>query len=41
MKEKIRYWYECGLWSKTMLLHAVEKGVITVGDYTEITGEGL
>ena len=29
MCDKIKYWYETGLWSEEMVLQAVEKGLIT------------
>lgn len=31
--------YEKGLWSLAMVKMAVRKGILTVGEYTEITGE--
>ena len=39
MKNKIKKWYEQGLWTKDMVKDAVKKGVITADDYSEITGE--
>lgn len=39
MKQKIFKWYKQGLWTAEMVANAVEKGIITAGDYTEITGE--
>ena len=39
MKDRIAKWYKQGLWTKEMVANAVEKGVITPGDYKEITGE--
>ena len=39
MKEKIKRWYEQGLWTKDMVRKAVEKEVITAEEYKEITGE--
>jgi len=39
MFNKIKRWYEQGLWTKHMVAQAVEKGVITPEQYTEITGE--
>ena len=39
MKDRIEKWYKQGLWSETMLQNAVEKGVISDGEYTEIVGE--
>lgn len=38
MKEKIAKWYPT-LWTITMVQNAVIKGVITVEEYKEITGE--
>lgn len=37
--ERVKYYYEEGLWSKPMVKMAVRKGVITREEYTEITGE--
>ena len=37
--ERIKYYYEAGLWNKTMVKMAVKKGVITKEQYQEITGE--
>lgn len=39
MKEKIKKWYEQGLWTVNMVRNAVVKGKITAEDYAEITGE--
>ena len=39
MKERIEKWYKQGLWDEAKVRNAVAKGVITEGDYTEITGE--
>lgn len=39
MKNKIKKWYEQGLWTKDMVKNAVNKGIITADDYKEITGE--
>ena len=39
MKNKISKWYKQGLWSAEMVANAVEKGIITAGDFKEITGE--
>lgn len=39
MKEKIKYWYEMGMWTKAMVYNAVLKGKITKEDYKEIIGE--
>lgn len=37
--ETIKRNYDRGLWSKAMVRMAVKKGVITQGQYEEITGE--
>lgn len=37
--ERIKYYYEAGLWNKPMVKMAVRKGVITTEQYAEITGE--
>lgn len=37
--EKIKDYYDRGLWNKTMVRNAVIKGKITQEQYTEITGE--
>ena len=39
MFEKIKKWYNQGLWTKEKVAQAVEKGVITAEQYEEITGE--
>ena len=39
MKEKIKRWYEQGLWTAEMVRNAVVKGKITADEYAEITGE--
>ena len=36
--ERIKYYYEAGLWSKPMVKNAVKKGVITKEQYEVITG---
>ena len=38
MKEKIAKWYRQGLWTEAMVRNAVDKGIITNEQYTEITG---
>ena len=38
MKEKIKKWYEQGLWTEAMVRNAVVKAVITIADFEEITG---
>lgn len=37
--ERVKYYYEAGLWSKPMVKMAVRKGVISRGEYELITGE--
>ena len=39
MFEKIKKWYESGMWTKKMVRNAVIKGKITDDEYTKITGE--
>lgn len=38
MFEKIKKWYDKGLWTDEMVRNAVVKGVITEEEYKEITG---
>ena len=37
--EKVKKYYDSGLWNKTMVRNAVVKGWITAEEYTIITGE--
>lgn len=37
--EAIKKNYDRGLWSKSMVKVAVKKGIITAGQYREVTGE--
>lgn len=37
--ERIKYYYNAGLWNKAMVKNAVRKGVITKDEYKTITGE--
>ena len=39
MYERIKYWYNAGLWTLDKVANAVKKGVITAEQYREITGE--
>ena len=39
MFEKIKRYYEEGLWTKEMVRNAVKKGKITIEQYEEIVGE--
>ena len=38
MKDKIKRWYECGLWTVSMVERAVAKGLLTREEADEITG---
>lgn len=38
MKQKIKEWYQCGVWAEAMVRKAVEKGVLTEDDFEDITG---
>lgn len=37
--ERIKYYFEAGLWNAQMVKMAVRKGVITKEQYKEITGK--
>ena len=37
--ERIKMYFEAGLWNAQMVRMAVKKGVITKAQYTEITGK--
>lgn len=37
--ERVKYYFESGLWSKQMVKMAVRKGIITKEQYQEITGD--
>ena len=37
--DRIKYFYDAGLWSKPMVKVAVKKGIITKEQYKEITNE--
>lgn len=39
MFEKIKKFYNMGLWTKEQVRSAVDKGAITPEEYKEITGE--
>lgn len=39
--DKLKQYYDAGLWNKTNLKMAVKKGWITSEEYKEITGEDL
>lgn len=38
MFERIKHFYEKGLWTKEMVHQAVDKGIITEEQYIEIVG---
>ena len=37
--ERVKYFYNAGLWNKAMVKMAVRKGVITKAQFEEITGQ--
>jgi uncharacterized XkdX family phage protein len=37
--DRVKYYFDSGLWSKAMVKTAVKKGIITPTQYHEITGE--
>ena len=37
--ERVKYYFESGLWAKSMVKMAVKKGIITKAQYKEITNE--
>jgi len=37
--DKVKKYYDDGLWNKTMVHNAVDSGWITAEEYKEITGE--
>ena len=37
--DRVKYYFDAGLWNKTMVKTAVKKGIITATQYEEITGE--
>ncbi len=41
MFEKIKKFYDCGVWSEQRVRDAVAKNVITAEEFKEITGKGL
>lgn len=40
MAEKIKQWYDWGIWTADMVKSAWEKGILTEEEYREISGEG-
>jgi hypothetical protein len=41
MKDKIAKWYKQGLWTEEMVLNAVNKGILTADEATEILSKGV
>ncbi len=39
MYNKIKMWYDMGLWTDSMVQDAVDKGILTQEQYQEITGK--
>ncbi len=39
MYDKIKMWYDMGLWTESMVQDAVDKGILTQEQYEEITGK--
>ena len=39
MREKVKKWYEQGLWTEDMVRRAQEKGVLTEAQVAEILGD--
>ena len=39
MYEKVKKWYERGLWDEARVKNAVTKGVITADEFKAITGK--
>lgn len=37
--ERIKFFYEIGMWNKPMVKNAVKRDIITKEQYKEITGE--
>lgn len=38
-REKVKQWYEWGVWTKDMVANAVKKDKLSKEDYLYITGE--
>lgn len=38
-KDKVKRWFNWGIWTKTMVKDAVVKGTLTEDDYLYVTGE--
>jgi hypothetical protein len=41
MFERIKKWYNQGLWTEEMVLNAVDKGVLTADEANEILNKGV
>lgn len=41
MFEKIKKWYQQGIWTKKMVMDSVRKGILTPEQYEEIVGEAF
>ena len=39
--EKVKRYYDLGLWSEERVRKAMEKGAITLGEYEEIVGKEM
>lgn len=39
MYDKIKLWYDMGLWTDRMVQDAVDKGILTQDQYQEITSK--
>ena len=39
MKDRIAKWYSMGLWTDEMVRDAVTRFILSIEDYTEITGK--
>lgn len=38
-RDKVKKWYDWGIWTDTMVATAVKKGELTAEDYLYITGK--
>ena len=38
-KNKVKQWYDWGIWTKDMVTSAVKKGKLSIEDFLYITGE--
>lgn len=37
-KDKVKQWYDWGIWTLDMVVNAVEKGKLSIDDFLYITG---